>query len=186
METTSTSPGCTLPPSRVLRLGGRVHPGKVEVVSPAVAGIAVPPHPTPGRDRVVLTRLGLFGERRNVLPGAILGPVRDDVGGEADRVLAVSRMDRVGGIAVRDEDVVAALHPADVRQQPAVDLLPREAGDVDEAPAAHRLAEVAIDQRAPHLGGRRGCRRCRDHDDHRKRDQGAQPTAPCQAWDAWH
>ncbi len=52
-------------PSRVPRLARRVHPGEVEVVAAAVAGVAVPADPPPGRDRMVLrwARRGVRGRR---------------------------------------------------------------------------------------------------------------------------
>ena len=81
-------------PGRMPGLGRRVHPGEVEVVAAAMAGVAVPADPAPGRDRLVLPRLGEVGEVADLAPGAAHGPVGDDVGREADRVLAVPRRGR--------------------------------------------------------------------------------------------
>ena len=55
-------------PGRMPRLGRRVHPGEVEVVAAAVAGIAVPADPAPGRDRLVLPRLGQVVRGRRSRP----------------------------------------------------------------------------------------------------------------------
>ena len=119
---------------RVPRLGLGVHPGEVEVVAAPVAGSPFQPTQRQRRDRAGSGAAPPCGPGLRSLPGAALVPVGDDVGGEADRVLAVRGVGRVGGVAVGDEDVVAALHPADVRQEPAVDLLAREAGDVTKRP----------------------------------------------------
>src|SRR6185503_13356749 len=137
-------------PSRVTRPDRRVHPREMEVVSAPVAGVAVPANPAPGCDRAVFSRLGQMSEVADLVPGAALGPVRDDVGGQADRVLTVAGVDGIGRVPVGDEDVEATLHPADVREQATVDLLAGEPGNRHEAPAMDRLAQMAVDPRASH------------------------------------
>ena len=58
------------------------------MVAAAVAGVAVIADPTERRPGAILPRLGPAGERGDVGPGAALGPVRDYVERQAERVLA--------------------------------------------------------------------------------------------------
>ena len=70
-------------------LGLRVIEGEVQVVAAAVAGVAVVADPAEGRTGLVLLRLGPRGQAIDVVPGAALGPVGDDVERQPERVLAV-------------------------------------------------------------------------------------------------
>ncbi len=90
--------------------------GKMQVMPPAVAGVAVVSDPAEGRARLILLRLGHPRKAVDVVPGAARGEVGDDVQGEADRVLAVGRMRRVGRVAVGYEDLVLAAEELDVPQ----------------------------------------------------------------------
>src|SRR3954447_19836799 len=47
----------------------RVLPGQVQVVAPAVAGVAVVAHPAEGGARAILPRLGPAGQAVHVRPG---------------------------------------------------------------------------------------------------------------------
>src|SRR5690606_10636501 len=75
--------------------GLAVAPGEVQVVAAAVARVAVVAHPAERRAGAVLPGLGPLGELADQPPAAAALPVRDDVEGEPDGVLAVARVDRV-------------------------------------------------------------------------------------------
>src|SRR5215217_7463349 len=107
----------------------------MQMVAAPVAGIAVPSDPTPRHDRLVLPGLREMRELPDLLPGTTSTLVGDDVRRQTDRVLAVCGMNGVPRIPVDDEDVEAALHPADVWEEPAVDLLAGKSGDRHEPTA---------------------------------------------------
>ncbi len=113
--------------------GSIIRPGEVQVVAATVAGVAVVADPAERRPGPVLLWLCPAREPADVAPAAAGGAVGDDVEREADRVLALARVDRVGRVAVGDEDLVAANDPLHVLEQAAVDALAGEAGDRDEA-----------------------------------------------------
>src|SRR3954468_24022372 len=115
------------------------------MVASPVALVAVPAYPAPRHDRHVLLGLRQVCQIADLAPVAALGGVRDDVGGETDGVLAVLGVHRISRVAVGDEDVEAALHPADVRDEPPVDLLAGESGYRHELPAVDGLAQVRRD-----------------------------------------
>src|SRR3954449_1047625 len=126
------------------------------MVASPVARVAVPAHPAPRHDRLVLLGLRQARQVADLAPVAALGRVRDYVRSEADGVLAVGVVHRISRVAVGDEDVEAALHPADVRDEPPVDLLAGESGYRHELPAVDGLAQVVRDLLATHPGGSRG------------------------------
>jgi hypothetical protein len=88
----------------------------------AVIRVAVVTDPAERRARAVLARLGPLGQTIDVAPRS--ARARDDVEPDADRVLSAGRV-TAGRVAVRDRDLVLALHPRDVSQQAAVDALSR-------------------------------------------------------------
>jgi hypothetical protein len=149
-----TAPGVD-DPGRVARRGRGVHVGEVQVVSAAVPGVAVVANPPPGRARMVRLGLGQMREPVDLVPVAAASAVGNDVEREPDRVLAVWRVDPGGGVAVGDEDVESPAQPVDIAEQASIDSLTGEARDVDEPPAADRLAEVGPELGAPHLAARR-------------------------------
>src|SRR6266511_4647000 len=112
------------------------------MVPAPMAGVAVPADPPPGGDGLVLLRLGELGEVPDLRPRAALLRIRDDVGCQPDRVLAVWRVDGIGGVAVGDEDLEAPLHPGDIGKESTVDLLSREVRDRHETAAPGGPAEV--------------------------------------------
>src|SRR5687768_5508010 len=112
----------------------------------AMARVAVVADPAPRKLRPVLP---WFGELRKLVDLVAAAAGREDVGREPDRMLSVH------GVAAHREPVAEGqvelpLHPADVGDEPFVDLDPAGALGADELAAASRLAQVLGDPLALH------------------------------------
>src|SRR4051812_28618355 len=117
-------------PNGAARMARRVLPGQVQVVAPAVAGVAVVAHPAERTPWAVLPGLGPAGQAVHVVPGSSRARVK--VHGQAQRMLS-ARLVPVPRVAVAHPHVVAADEVEDVAENAPVHPGAELAGDGHEA-----------------------------------------------------